>query len=239
MKKRIFVLILAVILCALIPLSASANSAEPPCFTIMVINPPEELELFIEADGELIKLGCQRRGWESYYRFFYHMAPSLTEENSAKILAKYENESFYFEVEDFKRYSNNLYTLDMDKRAAKSGQPLWRGTALVAMRVGLTLLIEGIIFFLFGYRKRISWIIFVAVNLLTQIFINILISGPVTSGYVLLGFFLMEIVVFIVEMIIFPLLLREKKWYISLIHAFTANAASLVLGSIIISNLPI
>jgi hypothetical protein len=59
--------------------AAYANSAEPPSFTVIVPNPPEDLSLFLrfadEGQTEAIVLNKEQKAWETYYRFFYHMSP--------------------------------------------------------------------------------------------------------------------------------------------------------------------
>lgn len=85
----------------------------------------------------------------------------------------------------------------------------WRTPLLVALRVTLTLLLEGLVFLLFGYRTRRSWLAFAAVNLLTQGGLNALITGPGSSAYFVFGYGFGELVVMAVETAAFACLLRE------------------------------
>ncbi len=242
MKKRIFAFTMALICMLAVMATANANSAEPPCFTIMVINPPEDLELYVQFPNvEPIKLTRISRSWESYYRFYYSdMASSGVQELSdGALVVKANGESFTCMLEEIGRHYNTLYTLDIAEKAAKIGQPAWRTPVLVGMRVILTLLVEAVVFFLLGYRKKLSWILFFAINLLTQGYLNAMITGPTISGYWIIGFILLEILIFIVEMAAFAIFVRERKWYIGLAHGFAANALSLILGVALLSNLPI
>ena len=107
---------------------------------------------------------------------------------------------------------NNTFTLDLSNQTLSPGYAPFRSTLLVSLRVVLTLLLEGLVFFLFGFRQKKSWLIFLAVNLVTQGVLNIwldLISTP--SGYLIFALILGEVIVFVVEMIAFPLLVKEKK----------------------------
>ena len=45
MKKKVLCVIAAVVFCLAVPLPASANSMEPPELTVVVMDPPEDLEL--------------------------------------------------------------------------------------------------------------------------------------------------------------------------------------------------
>ena len=61
-----------------------------------------------------------------------------------------------------------------------------------------------------------------------------------SSGvYWMLGYGLMELLIFGIEAIAYALLLREKGTGRAAAAAFTANAASLVLGGFLLSQLPI
>ena len=71
--------------------------------------------------------------------------------------------------QDTGAYYNNLCVLDLQSRTLTAGQPWWRQPLLVFLRVALTLLLEGIVFFLFGYRQKRSWILFFLANGLTQL----------------------------------------------------------------------
>ena len=45
MKKKAIPLVLAFVFCLLLPLPARANAAEPPQLSVVVLNPPQGLEL--------------------------------------------------------------------------------------------------------------------------------------------------------------------------------------------------
>ena len=156
------------------------------------------------------------------------------------MVVNYRNESFQCELpwDSFKTY-NNIVTLDIAEQATISGQPVWRIPILVAMRVILALLIEGLIFFLFGFRNKKSWIAFFIINLITQGTLNALLTGPQIGSYWMLAFIAIEVIVFAVEMILFACVLKEYSKRRAVLYAFVANAASLLLGRALISYLPI
>ena len=77
MKHRLFLVpVMMLCLTFLFVLPVFANSAEPPCLTIVVVNAPDDLELsLVDTDGaEAVQLEKMRsmRGWETYYRYFYN-----------------------------------------------------------------------------------------------------------------------------------------------------------------------
>lgn len=98
-----------------------------------------------------------------------------------------------------------------------------------------TLLIEGIIFWLFGFRDRRSWIVFLAVNVATQLALH-LVTGVALSmaGWHFLNYFLtiilQELVIWAVEAVVFARLIQEHDRYQRVGCAVLANIASFVLG---------
>ena len=139
---------------------------------------------------------------------------------------------------------NNVYTLDLDSRTLTVGELPSRNIMLVTVRVLLTLLLEGLVFFLFGYRQKISWIIFLAVNLITQgalfICLNSLSSTPLTGVfYIIMVMIFAEILIFVIEMIVFLVFIKEHRRLRTAGYVLTANLLSLFLGGYLITALPL
>ena len=242
--NRIALLILILIITALfIPEIADANSAAPPDLTVIVVNPPSDLALSLRfPDGTetgAAHLTIEHKAWEAYYRFYIYEIASRESLKDAVLIVKYGNTHYELALPSyaFSEYSN-LVTLDVANRIISEGQSPFRIPLLVSMRVVLTLLIEGLIFFLFGYRKRISWIIFLVTNLITQGLLNAMITGPENTYMWFIIFIFLEIIILIVEMIVFALTLKEHKKDRAIGFALTANIASLIFGGIILSVLP-
>ena len=76
---------------------------------------------------------------------------------------------------------NNLLTLDFQQESIKIGQFPLRVPLLVSMRVILTLIIEGSVFFICCVeRKELGCL---AINLITQGGLNALLTGPNLGPY--------------------------------------------------------
>jgi hypothetical protein len=243
--KGHLVLIFSFMMCLMLPIYALANSAEPPSFTVIVIKPPTDLSLTLQfPDGmqtEPLVLSKEEKAWEAYYRFFYHSYPGGEKSLEGSVLiVKYDGDRFQCDLpsESFNTY-NNLLTLDISTQTIAMGQPAWRIPTLIALRIFLTLLIEGFVFFLFGYRKKESWLAFAAINLVTQGTLNGLLTGPQIGGYWLLGFLFGEVIVFAVEIIAFAFIMREFGKRRAISYAVVANTISLIVGGVLISYLPI
>ena len=252
MKKKVLCILAAVLFCLALPWPASANSAEPPCFTVLVPAPPGDLELTIEFDSaqgeEPQRLSGDRMLWEGYYRFYGRWDIDPEGLTGARLVAETGGESFALPIDPtgFARY-NNLITLDVGARTLTQGQPWWRQPLLVVLRVALTLALEGLIFYLWGYREKRSWIVFLMVNLVTQFGVNIAILCflPAASrtydamwAKVLL-YGPMEVLVILLEAIALPLLLKEQRKRTAVGCAVMANILSWFLGSVLLSVLPV
>lgn len=226
-------------------LPVSANSAEPPNIIILVPNAPEDLSLTISfPDMELqpsLVLEGDSKGWERYYRFFSHeLGYGWEELSDAQIVAETSGETYLFPLfaKELRQY-NGIYTLDLSGPILERGAPVWRTPLLVALRVISTLLIESAVFFLFGYRKKESWLAFFGANLVTQTGLNLLFTGPYLGygwGYLFLG---TEFLILIGEMLFFAKVLDESSSRRGAVCAAGANLASLLLGGTLLSLLPV
>ena len=224
---------------------AHANSAEPPCLTVIVSNPVEDLSLSIcfndGTESNALLLKRESKAWETYYRFFSNMVGfSRYSLESAMLVVESSEKSFECKLPEtsFKQY-NNLLTLDFENEAITVGYKPLRNVLLVSMRVLLTLLIEGVIFLAFRYKKKSSWVSFLLINLITQGALNILIYGIHLNGYWIFGYVFYEIIIFIVEAIAFSCILKEHNKGRAISYALIANFASLILGSLLIGYLPV
>ena len=101
----------------------------------------------------------------------------------------------------------------------------YRAPLLVSMRVSLTLVIEGIVFFLFGYRQKKSWQIFLITNLLTQGFVNIMLSKSIANAYAIIIYFVLEMLVVLFELIPYTAFIDEHKKIRNFFTCLIANAA--------------
>lgn len=103
-----------------------------------------------------------------------------------------------------------------------------------------TLLIEGIILLLFGFKFKENWKPFLLVNLGTQILLTAtmgasLIKSGTLSAYIVM--FPVELAILIVEMVAYAKLLQGKSRGRRLAYAACANLASWILGFFMISDM--
>ncbi len=242
MKKLLYILLPLILLFSM-TVPAFANAAEPPGLIILSNDLPHGAVLTLEnSRGEAAELRQTRRNdiaWESQYRLWFTM--DVEDWNAAVLRVTVGENSFTIPVPDgtVNRY-NTVLTLDYEKQTLTLGQDPWRQPVLTAVRVLLTLFSEALVFFLFGFRKKRTWLVFLIVNLLTQGWLNVIINtSGLSSGYWMIGYYLAEIVIFAGEAIAVGLLVKEQKPWKRVVCTLLANAVSLVLGVVLISNLPV
>ena len=262
MKKKVLALLSALVFCLILPLPASANSAEPPQLSVVVEHPPDDLELSLVFCGKgqekAIQAEASRLAWEGYYLFrpwgfpdFWDWGESggvtvalQGETGGEEFLLPLDTQFF---TQDTGSYYNNLCVLDLSTQTLTPGQPWWRQPLLVGLRVLLTLVLEGLIFLVFSYRQKHSWLVFLVVNLITQLFVNLVIlslAGPfgnLTSVRLLLMFVYlpMELVVLGVEITAYRKLLGEQSKRRATVYAAVANLCSWLLGGMLLTYLPV
>ncbi|MCL2697730.1 MAG: hypothetical protein FWE74_06590 [Oscillospiraceae bacterium] len=244
--KPVVVFMVIFIAVSLFPPAVFANSAEPPLFTVMVTNAPEDLQVSLRfADGKQFGANVIRKNPanDTFYHFYSDgglFYIGRAELNEATLAVTTGGETLEFPLLEIQNTYHRFMTLNLSNRTLIPGTPLVRNTILVVMRIVFTLLIEGLIFLAFGFRGKRNWMVFLVVNLITQGGLNIILSNPEMGSYWGLVYLGLEIIIFIVEIIAFTILLkREKsKWWLKgwkkPLYAIIANTASLIAGAYLI-----
>lgn len=241
MRKRlnhhgIFILILILTFLA-IPSIGFANSAEPPSIIVLVSNPPTDLEIHLDRDGQIIESRKNEKLLETTFSFYsYHF-----EKNEIyQFLIVANGETIVIPIDTPLTRYNNLYTLDLKTNTITQGRVPYKNTLFIALRVVLTLFIEALIFYAFGFREKRSWIIFLVLNLITQGALNIWLNSMFPSnGYIIIALIFGEFFIFLAEMTGFLLLVQEHSKKRRAAYAFLANMISLVAGGYLLTLLPL
>jgi hypothetical protein len=242
MKKTEKFLAIALLLCSIIisisPVDVRANSAEPPSLVILVKNPAKDLSITLLSDQNELEAKVKRIAWEGTYVFY---SRDMKNGDRYTFRVTTGGESFDVALDEPVEGYNNIYTLDVGNKSLTAGKYPLRSILLVGIRLVLTLLIESIIFWLFRFRLKRSWMIFLAINLVTQGLLNIWLNNEATmsSSYLIFALIFGELFVFAAEMVAFPALVKEYSKRRALFYAFTANLISLIAGSYLITILPV
>lgn len=232
------VVISAILLVMSLPAAALANSAEPPSLVILVKNPPNDLTIELVSNENQPEGVARRSAWEGYYAFY---SRDMKADDPYKFKVTTKGESFECTLDAPLKGYNHVYTLDLSNRTLTAGKYPLRSALLVSIRLLLTLMLEGIIFWLFRFREAKSWYWFLAINLLTQGVLNLWLNhgGPLMPNYLIFSLIFGELFVFAAEMLAFPVFIKEHPKRRVLIYTFTANCVSLIAGGYIISVLPV
>lgn len=215
---------------------AYSNSAEPPSLIIIVRNAPEDIVI---TNMETGKEGQQRKtAWETYYAFYNR---DFEDKNEITLLVSGKGKSYVQKVgKEYLKGYNSIITLNYANETITTGKLLSRSVILVTLRVILTLIIEGFVFFIFRYGNKRSWLAFLIINLLTQGFLNIQLNGlsPYVS-YRILNLIFLEFFVFVTEISGFVIFVREHSRLRAILYVLTANLVSLILGGWLITVMPV
>ena len=130
--------------------------------------------------------------------------------------------------------SNIVYDWQANTVRDATPTPL-RFLARLAATLVPTLIIEGAILWLFGFREKRSWLVFLAVNTVTQAGLHLVTGAALAqAGWHFLNYFLtivlLELVIWGAEAAAYAFLFRERSRARRVGYAFAANIASFVLG---------
>jgi hypothetical protein len=234
-KRALVCIALLILLFGIYTPACYGNSSEPPSILIIVPGAPDDLEISI---GEnTIANRIEHKEFESFYTFYSYQLKST----DYIVTVTTGGKTFNIKLDTPLKSYNNIYTLDLKNQTLTPGKSLSRSVARVSIRVILTLVIEGIVFLLFGYRRKKSWLVFLIVNLLTQGILNIWLNGytPRISSYLLFSLILGEILVFFVEMIVFLIFIKEHRRWRTALYVIAANLLSLIAGFYLMAALPL
>ncbi|MBV1710157.1 MAG: hypothetical protein KMY54_09900, partial [Erysipelothrix sp.] len=208
MKKVMSISLLILFSFFLFVINSKANSAEPPMVWILVPGTYEHVEGVLIVDDVVIPGYIRQNKMETYIRFYYSSIPEFDQQKEID-----GSDAIFIITLDHKQYSvksdirgngyNDLYTFDLETMTLSEGTTLQRNASLISLRLFSTLILEGLVFFLMGYRKRRTWILFLLVNLITQGFLNILINsqGP-ENFYMIFALIVYEMLIIFVEEIV-------------------------------------
>ncbi len=247
MKKTILTFFVLAFTVLFFTQSVNANAAEPPVITIVIPTKDSSVFVTLESNDEVIEGYMSRIKNETYARFYNSQLPAEHDYTFAKTVTLtfyfkhgLDTESFSIEKNLESRSYNQVYTLDVENRTLMEGKSLSRNLSLIGMRLSLTLLIEGLVFYILGYRHKRTWIAFVLINLFTQGWLNFDITfNWQPNSYLIFSFVVMEILILLGEWIVFLLTVKEGKKLKLVFTVFLANVLSLFVGGYLLLNFPV
>ncbi len=233
-KKISLLLIVGLLVFSLI--TVFANSAEPPSVIVLVAVSDAE-NLTIETTGLKTKPQVIERPYQVQYNFYQY---DFKRDEPVVLRVKYGEREFTVSTSVIDGY-RNVFSLDLaNEQLNREVSPILQAT-IIGGRIGLTLLLEGIILFVFGFRQRKTWLYFLLINLATQFFLNVSLSrAPIFySDYFWIGALIYECLILLIEMAAFLLLVEESSKIKQFFYVLISNIISFIVGGYLIMQLPI
>ena len=263
MKKSLRFCVLLALAAALLTVSASADTGPKPQLTVKVTNPPEELyylDLLAEGDWEhagdadysgldwsyseeeIAALGSNGApmwgdllGEDTGNGTRLHTFGYVGVPDTYRILLVTQSGETWLSDTCTRHSLQSSVTVDWASKTVDL-PPVWAAYLLQFLCTLLpTLLIEGALLFIFGYRSRKSWRSFLLVNLVTQggfaayLAVSVMQNGA--NAWMTVFFYLpIEIVITLAELLLYRWLLTEKSKSRAAVYAISANVCSAAFG---------
>ena len=161
----------------------------------------------------------------------------------------YQNDELYMATEALEMYAYATYyeidfstgTINTPKDIKVTNTYDYLGESLgLLFRIVATLAIEIGVFYLFRLYTKRNLNVVLIINLITQIFLNVAVNVMnYTSGIIsaILLLFVLELIILIIEFIVYQILLKDKNRFLIILYPIIANLLSFGLGFVILTYL--
>lgn len=245
MKKHVIILFVLLFSLMMFVSDTKANSAEPPMVWILIPGTYDHIDGVLVVDSIVIKGWVNENKTESYIRFYYGSIPDFNRQkeidgSDATFFITLDNKQYMIQTDIRGSGYNDLYTFDVNNLRLIKGKTFARDATLISLRLFSTLILEGLVFFIMGYRAKRTWMLFLLVNLLTQGCLNILLNSDRPENvYMLFVLMIAEVAIILVEETVLLITVKEGKALKLFVTILLANLLSLFLGGWFILNLPL
>lgn len=139
----------------------------------------------------------------------------------------------------------SVLTLDVNQKEIHPARSNLRTMIMVINRLIITLILESVVFFLFQYRNRRSWICFLLINITTQLLLSLFLlhSSWITHFYIrsidMAVILVAEVFIVFIEVVTCLLCIREHRKRRVILCVILSNMISYMIGSAFLMHLPI
>ena len=169
-------------------------------------------------------------GEDGTHRFTYHGLPRTFRIAVSSAQGAQATESSFTRTVFYTHLTYNWATNTITKATSTVGFYL---TQVLSTLIP-TLLVEGALLWLFGFRSRQDWLVFALVNLATQLGLHAALGSTMmaTGGHYFYYLMILplEAIVLVVEIVAYRILLQEHSTGRRVGYAVCANAASYAVG---------
>lgn len=250
-KTRIALLLAFVSLLLLLFTPQPIHAGEPPSLIVLVNHAPEDLILEAQGSQGSYEAYVRHRAWESSYTISHY---NLEEIEAQSLVIRYGGQRFelpidlkawqskdaYYAFQDQHTSHDVIYTLDLEAQTLRPGKLPWRAPLLIGVKLALIIVLEALLFLAFGFRNKRSWLIFLLLNLCTEGLFFFYLSTYSPIQYPSFVPAILRLIVTVIEITVLTVTLKEHKgsWRAPL-FAVAANLATYLVGTLLLSNLPI
>ncbi len=249
---RFFTLLLAALLVLSVPAFAAMPRYFAPILTVLTYHAPADLTVTVRIQSDEgtipVRLGAERRAWEWQHRLYRADVGQIKawfgnnkDLKDAELVFEGNGETKTIVIPDEMltvRGAEDYVTMDWRTGQLTAGVPRSRAALLYCMWVGIALLIEGVVFYLYGFRERKSWLVFTLINLVTQGAQHALAAGLNLTPYVRVFYICSIPALVVIEMVAFVLLVDEISRDRSISFAVVANLVCQVALAALVYVLP-
>ena len=169
-------------------------------------------------------------GEDGTHRFTYHGLPRTFRIAVSSAQGAQATESSFTRTVFYTHLTYNWATNTITKATSTVGFYLTQFLSTLSP----TLLVEGALLWLFGFRSRQDWLVFALVNLATQLGLHAALGSTMmaTGGHYFYYLMILplEAIVLVVEIVAYRILLQEHSTGRRVGYAVCANAASYAVG---------
>jgi len=151
----------------------------PQQMTILVYNAPNDLQIEVvyhEDLSDFIMARVSRRLWESTYQFTLsrHHVDGWHHEDITVLVSSEDYGEFEVTIPVPRGWIDFSVRLDLETQSISRGYTHGRNLMIMSIWLITLFSMDSVLFFLFRYRKKRSWVLFITINLSAQvIFIGI------------------------------------------------------------------
>lgn len=254
-KRRFAVLLLSAVLALTVPAAAAVYHA--PVLTVVTPFAPRDLKVTVvikksDKKGERVipvVLEAERKAWEGQYRLYREAVYGVTawygnayDLKDAELILEHGGESKTVPIPAellSERGSEDYMTLNW-RTGQLSAVSKWRAPLLLLMWTAVAMAVEAVVYWLYGYRNKRSWLVFFLINIVTQTAHHMIIGGLNTylDANRMKVYILFIPLLFLVEMIAFVMFVDERSRDRTIGFAAVGNIASQAMIGALITVLP-
>ena len=226
----------------------------PPILTMVALGAPKDMSvtIHIHKKDEVIPilLYSRQQLWERQYFLFREGTIRITawygnpvDLKDAELVFESGNETRTLPVTDDMlhgtgQHSEDYVTYRWSSNTLSSGLPWWRTPVAYALWIAVSWIVEGIVFFLYGYRKTKSWIYLLLINLVTTGLHHTTIAGLfIPSDHIRLYLFTVPLLM-LVEILVSLPLLKERTPDKAISCTLVGNVLSQIVLVLLIGRMP-